>query len=174
MLAPLLERTSTDVEVASPAGDEEWRQVRALLNDFSTWFESVAGMSFASVQAETDEDLTAPETFYSRPGCRFFVAKVDGRIVGTTAIRPLNLHVIEIKRVYVDPEARGLGAASRMLEAAIDEARRFGARRVVLESHSVYMAGAVRLYRKRGFYERPDYTNLAEKVPGVIAMEMWL
>jgi ribosomal protein S18 acetylase RimI-like enzyme len=61
-----------------------------------------------------------------------------------------------------------------MLESAIRKARDLGARTMVLESHREIMARAVKLYRSRGFYEIPDYTDLATKVPGVIAMELAL
>jgi hypothetical protein len=59
-----------------------------------------------------------------------------------------------------------------MLEAAIEAARDLGANRLVLESHGEVMAAAVRMYRARGFQEIPDYTDLAAKVDGVIAMEL--
>ena len=80
----------------------------------------------------------------------------------------------ELKRVYVKPSARGLGLASLMLATAIRKARDLGARTTVLESHREIKAPAVKLYRSRSFYEIPDYTDLATKVPGVIAMELAL
>ncbi|PBC63115.1 GNAT family N-acetyltransferase [Streptomyces sp. Tue6028] len=56
----------------------------------------------------------------------------------------------ELKRMYVIPEARGLGLARRMLAALEDDARAAGRARMVLETGSK-QPEAVSLYRSSGY-----------------------
>ncbi|MEU1199490.1 GNAT family N-acetyltransferase [Streptomyces sp. NPDC005813] len=56
----------------------------------------------------------------------------------------------ELKRMYVIPEARGLGLARRMLSALEDDARAAGRARMVLETGSK-QPEAVALYRSSGY-----------------------
>ncbi|WP_028804866.1 GNAT family N-acetyltransferase [Streptomyces sp. 142MFCol3.1] len=56
----------------------------------------------------------------------------------------------ELKRMYVIPEARGLGLARRMLAALEDDARAAGRARMVLETGSK-QPEAVALYRSSGY-----------------------
>ncbi|WP_435220449.1 GNAT family N-acetyltransferase [Streptomyces sp. Tue6028] len=56
----------------------------------------------------------------------------------------------ELKRMYVIPEARGLGLARRMLAALEDDARTAGRARMVLETGSK-QPEAVALYRSSGY-----------------------
>lgn len=57
-----------------------------------------------------------------------------------------------IHAVYVHPEARGAGASTKLLQAAIDHARGKGARRVALWVNSVNPP-ARKLYERLGFQE---------------------
>jgi len=45
----------------------------------------------------------------------FVIARLDGRAVGCGAIRPLDGPVGEVKRVFVRPECRRMGIASRIM-----------------------------------------------------------
>src|SRR6266540_2853768 len=84
------------------------------------------------------------------------------RIVGTTAIRKLDQFdpemTAELKRMYVSKEYRGLGIGQRMLNRAIDFAKKFGYSRILLDSsHSLIPAG--RLYFKNGFIYTSRYND---------------
>jgi len=57
-----------------------------------------------------------------------------------------------IHAVYVHPEARGAGASTKLLQAAIDHARAKGARRVALWVNGVNPP-ARKLYERLGFQE---------------------
>lgn len=160
------------VEIVSPVSAKEWSQARRLVKELFRWLEDVSGVSAIDVQEGAEAELDALPWVYVPPHGSFLIASVNGEVVGTTAVHVLSPGVAELKRVYVKPSARGLGLASLMLEAAIRNARDLGARTMVLESHREIMATAVELYRRRGFSEIPDYTDLSTKVPGVIAMEL--
>jgi GNAT superfamily N-acetyltransferase len=79
-----------------------------------------------------------------------------GRSIGVGAVRGLNSEVTEIKRMYVDPAARGLHARGAILDRLFQEAHRAGATIARLDNGE-FMTDAQRLYRSRGFTERPPY-----------------
>jgi ribosomal protein S18 acetylase RimI-like enzyme len=89
-------------------------------------------------------------------GAAFFVARVDGVIVGCLTLVlyriPTGLKAW-IEDVVVDEAARGSGVGEAMNLAAIDEARRRGANAVNLTSRRSREA-ANRLYQRMGFSAR--------------------
>lgn len=64
----------------------------------------------------------------------FLVARLGGRACGCGAVRSLGPGTVEIKRMYVAPEARGRGIGTALLSALEAEARALGAVRLVLET----------------------------------------
>jgi GNAT superfamily N-acetyltransferase len=118
----------------------------------------VAQQMIASVQAEyvvryggPDETPVDPAGF-APPGGVFLVGYLDDAPVATGAFRRHAEHEIEIKRMYVVPEARGKGLSRLMLAALEDRARVQGAVRIVLETGQ-RQPEAVSLYESSG-YER--------------------
>lgn len=106
---------------------------------------------------------------YAPPRGAFATARADGRIIGLIALRPLAGfgHVCEMKRLYVSPEARGLGAGRRLVALIMEEARRLGYRRIVLDTLPM-MVEAQALYRDLGFEEIAPFND--NPVPGVLFM----
>jgi putative acetyltransferase len=84
----------------------------------------------------------------------FLIVRVDGRPVGCGAVRRLDAETGELKRMYVDPAARGLGLGRRLVAALEAEARALGMRRLVLETGTRQQA-ALALYRATGFQPIP-------------------
>jgi len=80
----------------------------------------------------------------------FLVAASGGRLVGCGAVRRIAERTGEIKRMYVVPEARGLGAGRAILAALEGEARALGLTRLVLET-GVRQTEALALYERAGF-----------------------
>ena len=100
-------------------------------------------------------DSAALETIMSG-GSTVFVARVDGRIVGSLTLVlyriPTGLKAW-IEDVVVDESARGHGVGEALSLAALDEARRHGAKAVSLTSRPSRQA-ANRLYQRIGFSPR--------------------
>ncbi|MEU5955113.1 GNAT family N-acetyltransferase [Streptomyces sp. NPDC047525] len=65
----------------------------------------------------------------------------------------------EIKRMYVTPEARGLGLARRILAALEDDARTAGRTRMVLET-GTKQPEAIALYTSTGYTPAPNKFGL--------------
>lgn len=99
----------------------------------------------------------------SSPAVRFFVARQDGRIVGTGAVRcmagePASDFVAygEIKRMMVDPVRRGRGIGARLLQSLEDALRAEGIMLALLETGRD-QAAAVRLYERCGYSRRAAF-----------------
>jgi len=89
-------------------------------------------------------------------GSTVFVARIDGRIVGTLTLVLYRIATglkAWIEDVVVDESARGHGVGEALNLAAIDEARRLGVRYVTLTSRPDREA-ANRLYLRLGFKAR--------------------
>ena len=86
----------------------------------------------------------------------FLIVYQDGAPVGCGAFRLLDSETAELKRMYVDPAARGTGLGRRLVTALEAEARALGVRRLVLET-GVRQTAALALYRATGFSAIPLY-----------------
>lgn len=78
--------------------------------------------------------------------------------VACGGVRLLSPGVCEIKRMYVDPSARGAGLARRLLTALEEAGASLGARVARLDTGRD-MAPAVALYRSSGYVEVEDYNG---------------
>ena len=80
----------------------------------------------------------------------FLVARAGDRAVGCGAIRLLDPMTAEAKRMFVEPDYRGMGVGRALLARLEEAARRLGVRRLVLET-GIYQEAAIALYRHAGF-----------------------
>ena len=92
-----------------------------------------------------------PAAEFAAPRGYFLVAWLSGRPVGCGGLRCLG-PVGEIKRMWVDRSARGLGIGRRILEQLERLARRRGLPRVRLETNKALIE-AQSLYRSSGYRE---------------------
>ena len=80
----------------------------------------------------------------------FVLARVGGEAAGCGGLLPLDSGAAEVKRMYVRPELRGQGVARAVLARLVEDARKLGATRLVLET-GVHQHEAIRLYERAGF-----------------------
>jgi GNAT superfamily N-acetyltransferase len=94
------------------------------------------------------------------------IATEDGADLGHAALRALAAGGVEVKKVYVRPEARGRGL-SRMLMAAVEDiARELGETRIVLQTGPKQLE-AIALYSAIGYSDIPEfgpYVGLSDMV----------
>jgi putative acetyltransferase len=89
---------------------------------------------------------------------RFFVARKDGAPVGCAALRVDPTGYGEVKRMYVDPAARGHRIGDRLLARLEEQARAERLTALLLES-GIHQHEALALYRKAGFADRGPYAG---------------
>jgi putative acetyltransferase len=95
-------------------------------------------------------DLELVAERYGRDRSGFWVASRDGGLVGTVAVRPRHGLTCELKRLYVNPTARGVGIGQLLFTHAEAFARSAGYERMWLDS-SRRFTQARRLYERNGF-----------------------
>ena len=80
----------------------------------------------------------------------FYCLLDDEKLIGTVALKKIDDYTVELKALYLDKSYRGQHLGSRLINVAIDEARKLGYKSIVLDSMSKYK-DALRLYEKYGF-----------------------
>lgn len=110
----------------------------------------------ASLYAPEDNHILDVQALQA-PDIRFLVARLDGRAVGTGALRCMPGEPAsggrpygEVKRMVVDPALRGQGVGRALLAAVEDTARAEGLAETRLETGRDQRA-AVRLYEAAGY-----------------------
>ena len=87
-----------------------------------------------------------------KPSTSCFVARHEGAVVGCVALVEAGDGTAEIKRMFVDPEARGLKVASRLMDQLEEQAMVRGISAIRLET-GIHQPEAIGLYRKYGYVE---------------------
>ncbi|MGA3353218.1 MAG: GNAT family N-acetyltransferase [Acidimicrobiales bacterium] len=107
-----------------------------------------------------DPSLTvpAPAAELMAPRGAFLVAYLDGHPVGCGAVRRLEGTTAEIKRMWIDPVARGRGVGRRLLCSLEDAAAESGCNSVRLDT-SALLKEAIGLYRSAGYKEIAAYNE---------------
>jgi GNAT superfamily N-acetyltransferase len=100
---------------------------------------------------DTDADLNDLQASYECRGGVFYVVECPaGAIVGCGGLFPIDTDTVELRKMYLLPEARGRGLGKELLKRLLADARRLGYKRVRLETNSV-LGEAIALYRRFGF-----------------------
>jgi GNAT superfamily N-acetyltransferase len=106
------------------------------------------------VFAGLDAELAGlPGRFAAPTGC-LLLARLDSAPAGCIAYFGHDAATMEVKRMYVRPEARGHGVGEGLVATLLAEARAAGYTRSVLSTHYALRA-AHRLYRRAGFLDMP-------------------
>jgi len=87
-----------------------------------------------------------------RPRGAFLLATADGLPVGCVGLKGRGGPVAEIKRLWIDPAARGFGLARQLMEAVEAAARDLSIAVLRLDTNSA-LPEALALYRKAGWVE---------------------
>lgn len=90
----------------------------------------------------------------------FLVARLHGEPVGCAGLKLPADAAAEIKRMWVAPQARGLGLARRLLTEIESRTAALGRDVVRLETNKT-LTEAIKLYRSAGFVEIPAYNDEA-------------
>lgn len=110
-------------------------------------------------------------TRFAPPSANCLLARLDGAPTGCVAFFDRGNATMEIKRMFVDPAARGHGIGGRMLDLLSTQGQAMGHRRALLSTHhSVHSAHA--LYKRAGFRKVPFSDKFAGATDGIdVCME---
>lgn len=134
------------MNIKRAASAEDFERARALFREYV----KTPGVAVCAVGFE--DELRGLKTFYDL----ILLAFDGGMAVGCGALRTLEPRVGELKRIYVRPEARGLGVGRELTKALVEQAR---AMRVVRLDTLPSMAAAIRVYESLGFRRVGQYAS---------------
>ena len=107
----------------------------------------------ASMEFYGGTDLDDIPSNYSGAREAFYVAELNGRIVGTCGIKEDDAHTAMLRRVFLHPAHRKKGYGAILLGKAVDFCREQGYRTITFRGTSE-MASAIQLCRRASFRER--------------------
>jgi len=106
-----------------------------------------------------EEDLRDIESAYLSPGSNFWVAEVDGLLVGMAAIQRIDAETGRLRRMRVTDAWRRRGVAAGLLKTAEEFCRGRGYKRVILDTTKQQQAA-------QQLYERAAYVRTGDRMLG--------
>lgn len=107
---------------------------------------------------DATRSISADPAELSPPGGYCLVARLHGGAIGCGALKLHGTAPAELKRMWVDPDARGLGVGRRLLERLEALARDNDVTVLHLETNGA-LSEAIALYRSAGYTEVPAFND---------------
>jgi DNA-binding MarR family transcriptional regulator/N-acetylglutamate synthase-like GNAT family acetyltransferase len=145
----LMRASAVAIEPADPAGADARMCIEAYFHELQERFET--GFDPARTVSANPEELVPPAG-------QFLIARLDGGPVGCGGLKVKGRKLGEIKRMWVAPDARGLGIAQRLLNAIEEQAVRMGLNTLQLDTNRA-LKEARALYTRNGYREIPRYND---------------
>ena len=139
----LMQASAVSIEVEPPTIPEAHLCLEAFFEELARRFES--GFDPAKSLSASVGELVPPSG-------ALVLARLDGVAVGCGALRKKGQSIGEIKHLWVDETARGMGVGRRILEKLESLASDFGLRTVQLDTNRG-LTEAQALYRSSGYRE---------------------
>lgn len=131
----------------------DWADVERLMRAY------LAELPFEIGFQDVERELAELPTEYGLPsGAALLARDDDGGAVGVVGVRRFDGDDGELKRMYLDPSARGTGLGRALAEVAVIAARALGYRRLLLDTLA-WMAPAIAVYEALGFVEIEPYRH---------------
>jgi len=139
----LLRASMVTIEVADPSTPDSRWCIQQYIDELNTRFDT--GFDPSRSISATERELVPPVGL-------LVIARLRGRAIGCGALKFHRRAPTELKRMWVSPDARGLGIGRRLLIDLERRARESGASVVRLETNRS-LKEAIQLYRSSGYRE---------------------
>jgi GNAT superfamily N-acetyltransferase len=130
------------------------------------WIEKYFG-----IEEKDRVTLNHPMEKIIAPGGQIYFAFLGEEAVGCCALVFMGDGVYEIAKMAVKEDLRGMGVGRRVLEYAVAQARRLGARKLYLETNSK-LKNAIHLYEAVGFKHIPPVPSPYVRADVFMEMEI--
>lgn len=130
--------------------------------------ENVASFCYGTLEQEA---IALPKSYIDQGGgaiLAFAGNQPAGFVAWRSLANPALSHAWELKRLWLRPNARGLGIGRALIQAVIDRAIAAQKSAILLDTEPQSMASAYRLYQKMSFNECAAYNGRA--LPGIVYM----
>lgn len=98
-----------------------------------------------------DKETDAMYEAYQKENTIYFVAELNGEVIGGCGIGELEKDTCELQKMYILPKARGHQIGYHLLQKNIEFATKSGYKNIYLETFP-QMTAAIKLYQKNGFF----------------------
>lgn len=136
--------------------------IQQLWTDYLTWGNDNMQMHYGvhphNPKEQVEQDIKMIDKFLL-PNGRLILAFINGKACGIGCLKSINNEIGEIKRMYVDPSFRNIGAGRAILLSLLNAAKEAGYIKVRLDSPK-FMEAAHSLYRSFGFKDIPVYEEV--------------
>ncbi len=141
---------------------EDLKAVEKLWFDYLVWgndkMQELYGVHPHNPKDAVEQDIQQISKFQPPYG-QLIVAVYEDKVCGLGSLKSINPEIGEIKRMFVDPTFRRIGAGQAILEGLLDEAKKVGYKKVRLDSPK-FMEAAHSLYRSFGFRDIEAYPEM--------------
>ena len=172
-------KRSNDIKILDATSKEHLDHVRNLINSFLKWhlkrhLEDIDLINEYFDPKDFEEELASLPGKYSKPEGSLLLAFYNNQPAGCVALKKINDHSCEMKRMFVYPEFHGKGIGHALAKAIIDEAKKIGYSSMKLDT-SIRQMEAQKLYQGFGFKNTEAYYELPKKVKNwLVFMELKL
>jgi len=136
--------------------------IRQLWTAYLTWGNNKMQLHYGSHPHNPEETVQQDLELIAKflpPNGRLMLAFVDDNACGIGCLKSISEEIGEIKRMYVDPSFRNIGAGRALLQSLLAAAKKTGYKKVRLDSPK-FMEAAHSLYRSCGFVDIPVYEEV--------------
>jgi len=155
-------KTNSSIEIREAKLPDDIDYIKQLWTDYLTWgndkMQLLYGVHPHNPTEAVKEDIKNIDKFLP-PNGRLILAFIDGHACGIGCLKSIDNAIGEIKRMYVDPSFRKIGAGRAILQGLLNAAKEAGYQKVRLDSPK-FMEAAHSLYRKIGFRNIPAYDEV--------------
>jgi putative acetyltransferase len=137
-----------------PAVNKDSRDIKNLI------FGILEEYNLSADPQSTDRDLeNIEENYTNKKGAFDVILNSEGEIIASTGIYRINDKTCELRKMYLLKEYRGIGLGKFLLDHSIEQAKRLGYNKIILETASV-LKEAINLYEKYGFRKyKPEHLS---------------
>jgi GNAT superfamily N-acetyltransferase len=154
--------TNPSVEIREAQLPDDIENIKQLWTDYLTWgndkMQLLYGVHPHNPIEAVREDIKNIDKFLP-PNGRLILAFIDDKACGIGCLKSINDEIGEVKRMYVDPSFRKIGAGRAILQGLLNAAKEAGYQKVRLDSPK-FMDAAHSLYRSFGFAAIPVYDEV--------------
>lgn len=150
------------VETRTLVLPDDLAAVKNLWLDYLAWgndkMQELYGVHPHNPKEAVEQDIQQIGKFQPPYG-QLILAIYQGEICGLGSLKTISPEIGEIKRMFVDPTIRRIGAGRAILEGLLVEAKKNGYKKVRLDSPK-FMEAAHSLYRSFGFRDIEAYPEM--------------
>ena len=146
-----LRETPYVVTIIQAESGQQIEEARRLFREYEAWL----GLDLCFQGFE--QELASLPGKYAKPDGRLLLAYSDDELAGCIAMRKLEDHICEMKRLFVRDGFRGQQIGVHLIEKLIAEARLEAYQKMRLDTFPPKMGKAVSLYESYGFRPIPPY-----------------